>query len=87
MQMPSCCFERSIIQETINVDIVQHPILPNFQVRGGKPSLPPALAEGTQIIFVAATVSSKMLTKIQSLVPVSPVGEGKGVSDNVNESE
>lgn len=41
------------------------------QVRGGKPPLPPALAEGTQVTVVAATVSNEMLTKIQSLVPVS----------------
>ena len=62
-------------------------VLPNFQVRGGKPPLPPALAEGTQVTFVAATVSSEMLSKIQSLVPVSPVGKGEGVSDKVSESE
>ena len=63
------------------------PILPSSQVREGKPPLPPALAKGTQVTFVAATVSSEMLTKIQSFVPVSPVGKVQGVSDGARDKE
>ena len=62
-------------------------IFPCSQVRAGKPPMPPALAEGMQVTFVAATVSSEMLTKIQSLVPVSPVDQGEKGSDGVRDKK
>ena len=40
------------------------------QVRSKKPPLPPAKIEGTQVTVVGATLSNRMLQKIQELIPV-----------------
>ena len=40
------------------------------QVRSKKPPLPPAKKEGTQVTVVGATLSNRMLQKIQELIPV-----------------
>ena len=40
------------------------------QVRSKKPPLPPAKIEGAQVTVVGATLSNRMLQKIQELIPV-----------------
>ena len=40
------------------------------QVRSKKPPLPPDKIEGTQVTVVGATLSNRMLQKIQELIPV-----------------
>ena len=40
------------------------------QVRSKKPPLPPDMGEGAQVTIVGATLSNKMLQKIQKLIPV-----------------
>ena len=46
-------------------------ILKSLRIRSKKLPQPSALGEGTQVTIVGATLSTKMLSKIEKLVPVS----------------
>ena len=46
-------------------------ILNSLQIRSKKASLTSPITKGTQVTIVGATLSSKMLSKIEKLVPVS----------------
>ena len=41
-----------------------------YQIRKAKPKLYSDIGEDTQVTFVSATVSNKMLTKLSSEIPV-----------------
>ena len=59
-------FDSSFEQETTKV-------IRSLKVRAKKPPPPPSVGEDTQVTIVGATLTGRMLEKIEKLVPVSSV--------------